>query len=93
MSFNASEEPLDYLRGFTMTFDMWTGLSPDAPTGKRCVSDLKAMFCDGATEAALIKNGNPLVYEFHTLPTRRTRATWPSAVPSSTRARWGTDTS
>ena len=68
MNFNASETPLDFLRGFTMEFDVHTGLSPDSATGKRRVSDLKSMFSDGAAEAEMIANGNPLVYEFHSLP-------------------------
>ena len=68
MDFNASEKPMDFLGGFAMEFDLLTGLSADASTGKRRVSDLKNTFFDAAAEAELIENGDPLVYEFHSLP-------------------------
>lgn len=65
MDFNPSDLPMDFLKGFTMAFDMKTGYSPDLPTGKRRLSDMKGMYVDSEAEKALIENGNPLVYEFH----------------------------
>ncbi len=68
MDFNASSRPLDFQRGFTMAFDLGSGLSPDRETGKRRLADMRGMYLDGQACEALIKAGNPLVYEFHGLP-------------------------
>ena len=51
-SFNASSNPLDFLRGCTVDFDLNTGLSKKVETGKRYLSQMKGMFAD---EAALEK--------------------------------------
>lgn len=67
MDFNPSDISLDFLRGFTMNFDLRTGQSSDLSMEKRRVSDLSGMFLDEEAEQNLIENGNPLVYEFHSM--------------------------
>ena len=68
MDFNISGKLFDFERGFRMAFDKETGFSPDLPTGKRYVSDMRGMYLDSEAEKALIEGGNPLVYEFHSMP-------------------------
>jgi len=55
----------DWEKGFVLDFDTKTGLSQTAQSTKRQVSNMKGMFVDSAAEAALIENGDPLVYEFY----------------------------
>ena len=68
MDFNPSDLKFDFEKGFTMAFDLKTGLSPDKETGKRYLSEMKGMFADSAAEEKMIAEGNPLVYEFHGMP-------------------------
>jgi glucose-6-phosphate isomerase, archaeal len=68
MDFNESEKSLDFLRGFTMEFDMITGSSSRLATCGRRLSDMKHMFSDERAEAERIASENPLIYEFHSLP-------------------------
>ena len=68
MDFNPSDLKFDFEKGFTMAFDLKTGLSPDKETGKRYLSEMKGMFADSAAEERMIAEGNPLVYEFHGMP-------------------------
>ncbi len=67
--FNVSDQPLDFLRGCTVDFDLNTGLSRTVETGKRYLSQMKGMFAD---EEALRKKieaeGDSLIYDFHGLP-------------------------
>lgn len=67
--FNVSDQPLDFLRGCAVDFDLNTGLSRTVETGKRYLSQMKGMFAD---EEALRKKieaeGDSLIYEFHGLP-------------------------
>ena len=67
--FNVSDQPLDFLHGCTVDFDLNTGLSRTVETGKRYLSQMKGMFAD---EEALRKKieaeGDSLIYEFHGLP-------------------------
>ena len=55
----------DWMKGFTVDFDLITGLSKTATSTKRRLSQMKGMYLDSAAEAELIANGDPLVYEFH----------------------------
>lgn len=64
-SFNASENPLDYGRGFLIDFNLKTGASGKKPTTKRKLSQMKGMFADDAAYAEMLKQGDPVVYEFH----------------------------
>ena len=68
MDFNPSDLKFDFEKGFTMAFDLKTGLSPDKDTGKRYLSEMKGMFADSAAEEKMIAEGNPMVYEFHGMP-------------------------
>lgn len=68
MDFNPSDLPLDFERGFTIPFDPNTGMSVDLETGKRYLADMKGMYADSEAETASIENGNPLIYEFHSMP-------------------------
>ena len=52
-------------QGFTIDFDLNTGMSAKKETTKRYLSNMKGMFADDeAMEKALAK-GDPVVYEFH----------------------------
>ena len=68
MDFNPSNLPLDFEKGFTLPFDLKTGMSAAVDTGKRHLADMKGMFADAAAETRAIEDGNPLIYEFHSLP-------------------------
>lgn len=52
---------------FLVDFDIKTGFSKTAETTKRYLSQMKDMFCDTEAAEELLKNGDPLVYEFHEL--------------------------
>jgi glucose-6-phosphate isomerase, archaeal len=66
MSSNSNREKFNWIQGFTVDFDFMSGLSKSAAvTNCRRVSDLLGVYLDeGATEN-LIRQGNPLVYEFY----------------------------
>jgi len=55
----------DWNRGFTIDFDVATGLSKGAESLKRNVSNMKGMYLDGAAEDKLIAEGDQLMYEFY----------------------------
>lgn len=52
---------------FLVDFDLNTGFSKTAQTTRRYLSQMKDMFCDADAYQTLLKNGDPLVYEFHEL--------------------------
>ena len=52
---------------FLVDFDLNTGFSKTEQTTKRYLSQMKDMFCDVDAYQALLKDGDPLVYEFHEL--------------------------
>lgn len=60
--------PMDFDHGFTLDFDLKTGMSRSVVTGKRLLSQMKGMYADDAALGALLQSDDPLVYEFHTLP-------------------------
>jgi len=64
-NFNASENPFDYGRGFLIDFNLKTGASGKKPTTKRKLSQMKGMFADDVAYAQALKQGDPVVYEFH----------------------------
>ena len=68
IDFNASTELMDFARGFTIDFDLKTGLSEMLNTGKRYLSEMEGMFADDAAYEALCSVGDKLVYEFHSMP-------------------------
>ena len=55
----------DWKKGFTLDFDLTTGLSKGFTASKRKVSNMKGMYSDSAAEQALIDGDDPMVYEFH----------------------------
>jgi len=57
----------DWEKGFTIDFDLKTGLSKNFESLKRYASNMKGMYLDSEAENSLIENGNPLMYEFHEL--------------------------
>lgn len=71
-SFNASEFPMDFLRGCVIDFDQQTGLSKTVDTGKRYLSQMKGMFADEKALEEALKAGDPMVYEFHGLDVPQT---------------------
>lgn len=52
---------------FLVDFDIKTGFSKTAETTKRYLSQMKDMFCDTEAAEELLKDGDPLIYEFHEL--------------------------
>jgi len=57
----------DWNKGFVLDFDKATGLSAAAGSTKRPLSRMRGMYSDTAAEAEMIKNNDPLVYEFYEL--------------------------
>ena len=68
MDFNTENKLYDWVRGFTVDFDKNTGFSSLMETGKRCLSQMQGMYLDTAAEAEALRQGDPLVYEFHSCP-------------------------
>ncbi|MBZ4645442.1 MAG: glucose-6-phosphate isomerase [Clostridia bacterium] len=52
---------------FTMYFDLKNGMSNERSSTKRYLSNMKGMFADEAALERMLKNGDPLVYEFYEL--------------------------
>jgi glucose-6-phosphate isomerase len=65
-SSNGNGEKFNWVQGFTVDFDLKTGLSKGpAASSTRRVSQMRGMYADDAATEELIKNGDPLVYEFY----------------------------
>jgi len=60
---------MDFLKGFAIGFDLKTGLSKEAKSTKRLLSQMKGMYTDEAAFSILTAASDPLVYEFHELGT------------------------
>ena len=67
-SFNISENPFDFERGFIIDFDPSTGLSMKLDTGKRMLSQMPGMFYDKEQFEKDVAENDQLVYEFHSMP-------------------------
>ena len=66
MSSNNNANKFNWEQGFTIDFDLKTGLSKSsAESSKRNVSSMRGMYVDEVATEELIKNGDPLVYEFY----------------------------
>ena len=65
--FNTSSKQFDFDRGFTIDFDMKTGLSSMKEAGKRYLSDMRGMFSDDEALEKMLDKDDRLVYEFHDL--------------------------
>jgi glucose-6-phosphate isomerase len=61
----SNAENFDWVKGFTVDFDLVTGLSKTAESSKRYLSGVKNMFSDTAAAEEMLKKGDPLVYEFY----------------------------
>ena len=70
--FHISGDPLDFLKGCTIDFDLTTGLSQKVDTGKRYLSQMKGMFVDEAAFQAALEKEDSLIYEFHGMPVPET---------------------
>jgi glucose-6-phosphate isomerase len=57
----------DWTKSFTVDFSLVSGLSDTAESSKRYLSKVADMFCDGEAAAAILREGDPLVYEFYEL--------------------------
>ena len=66
--FNASPEVMDFIRGCTIDFDLATGQSQMIETDKRPLNQMQGMFSDDKAFDVLVREKNPLVYEFHGIP-------------------------
>lgn len=55
----------EILRPFDIEFDMETGLSNAKKSTRRYLSDMANMFYDTEKVAEILKNDNPLIYEFY----------------------------
>ncbi len=63
---NKNGEKFNWVQGFPIDFDLKTGLSTSpAESSKRTVSSMRGMYADEAAAEEMIKNGDPLVYEFY----------------------------
>ncbi len=63
---NPNTDKFNWLQGFIIDFDLKTGLSKSgAESSKRNVSSMRGMYADEAATEEMIKNGDPLVYEFY----------------------------
>ncbi len=52
---------------FLADFDLETGISQNAETTKRHLSQMKGMYCDVKAAENILENDDPLVYEFYEL--------------------------
>ena len=63
---NKNVDKFNWVQGFAIDFDLNTGISNSgAESSKRYVSNMRGMYSDAAAAEALIRNGDPLVYEFY----------------------------
>ena len=60
-----NNSPHDWKRGFTIDFSLIDGLSNKGVSTKRRLSQMRGMYHDDAAFEAMLKNGDPLVYEFY----------------------------
>lgn len=69
MDFNAKKpNTLDFEKGFTIDFDLATGMSSMKETSKRYLSKVGSMFFDEKAAKNMAETNDELVYEFHELP-------------------------
>jgi glucose-6-phosphate isomerase len=57
----------DWNTGFVLDFDLINGLSANAQSTKRLLSQMRGMFADSAAQDKMILGGDPVVYEFYEL--------------------------
>lgn len=54
-------------KSFTIDFDLKTGVSKSAETTRRYLSQMKDMYLSSDAALAILKESDPLIYEFHEL--------------------------
>jgi glucose-6-phosphate isomerase len=57
----------EIIKPFAMYFDLKNGFPDKKSTTKRYLSNMKGMFADDAAYEEMVKNDNPLAYEFYEL--------------------------
>ncbi len=62
---NANASKFDWVKGFIIGFDQTTGQTESAESTKRFVSNMRGMYADENATEELIKNGDPMVYQFY----------------------------
>lgn len=62
---NANDGKFNFKTGFTCDFDLRSGLSQSAESTKRYLSQMRGMYRDDAAFDAMVKEGDPVVYEFY----------------------------
>lgn len=67
-SFNISDKPVDFARGFITDFDLSTGLSMKMATDKRMLSQMRGMFSDADAFEKCVAAGDQMIYEFYNVP-------------------------
>ena len=60
-------QSFDWTRGFLLDFALDTGKSPGAVSTRRRLSQMQTMYRDAEAAARLVREGDPLVYEFYEL--------------------------
>ena len=68
----AGEQKFNVLSPFVIDFDIHSGLSDSKESSRRYLSDMKNMYFDDEAYHQLVKEGDPLVYEFYELDIPRT---------------------
>jgi len=58
-------EKFDWIKGFLVDYDLNTGLSKNAESTKRYLSNMKGMYADDAALEEMLKKEDTLVYEFY----------------------------
>ena len=65
MTTNENAKKFNWAQGFTVDFDLKTGLSKTAAATKRQLSQMRGMFADEQQWERMVAQGDPLVYEFY----------------------------
>ena len=57
----------DWNRGFSLDFNLITGISEHAQATKRYLSSMSGMFCSQEAAEMVLQKKDPLIYEFYEL--------------------------
>ena len=66
MNFN-SVKPIDWERGCSVSFDIFSGVSEQFPMMKKYLSDMEGMYLDQKAYEQMLLENNRLMYEYHGL--------------------------
>lgn len=67
MCMSNNDQGFEWNRGFILDFALGNGMSGTAKSTKRMLSQMKDMYADTAAAEAMLKQSDPLVYEFYEL--------------------------